>query len=335
MAVMLGAVEITRVEWSDTAAVRRFAELSERVRRADSPWVHPVTVEGCAGTLHHGWDGEPPLGFLGTVEGIDVALGEYETTSYDNRHLAWLGVDVDPDHRRRGFGTTVLRFLIERAVAGGKSSLGADSWDAPGPRAFLRRHGFEPKAVEINRRQLVRGLDRAGLDGLYDQLAPRAASYELVRRGGVTPADELEALARLTAAINDAPTDDLDIEDEVFPPERIAAYETAQAARGLALHRVLARHRETAELAGQTVVAVDCARPHIAHQHDTSVVRGHRGHRLGALLKLEMLRWLAEEHPQLESIDTWNAESNDRMIGVNEALRYEVVGRAIAYQRPV
>jgi hypothetical protein len=65
------------------------------------------------------------------------------------------------------------------------------------------------------------------------------------------------------------------------------------------------------------------------------VTREHRGHRLGALLKLEMLRWLAEAQPQLESIDTWNAESNDHMIEVNRALGYEVVGRALAFQRAV
>jgi hypothetical protein len=62
-------------------------------------------------------------------------------------------------------------------------------------------------------------------------------------------------------------------------------------------------------------------------------VRAHRGHRLGGLLKLDMLRWLADEQPQLETIDTWNAESNGHMIGVNEALGYEVIGRALAFQR--
>ena len=41
-----------------------------------------------------------------------------------------------------------------------------------------------------------------------------------------------------------------------------------------------------------------------------------------------MMRWLAEQEPQIEAIDTWNAESNDHMIAVNERLGYRVVGRA-------
>ena len=326
-------MEIREVEWSDADGVRRFAALNEAVRLADSPWVHPVTVSGWEGILRHGWDGEPPIGFLATVDGVDVALGEYETTSYDNRHLAWIGVDVHPVHRRHGHGTVLLNHLHERARSEGKTSVGGNSWDAPGPRAFAAEHGYEPKAVEVNRRQFPAKLDRAELDRLYDESLPYAAAYELVCRLGATPADELDAMAQLTAAINDAPTDDLDVEDEVFPPERIVAYETAQAARGFVVHRVLARHRETGELAGQTVVVVDGERPGLAHQHDTSVVRAHRGHRLGALLKLEMLRWLAQAQPQIESIDTWNAESNEHMIGVNKALGYEVIGRSLAYQR--
>ena len=86
-------------------------------------------------------------------------------------------------------------------------------------------------------------------------------------------------------------------------------------------------------LAGQTVVAVDGERPELGEQHDTSVVAEHRGHRLGLLLKLEMLRWLAETEPQVRELDTWNAESNDHMIGVNELLCYRVLGRVLDYQR--
>ena len=328
-------MDITRIAWSDEDGVRRFAAVKEAVRAVDEPWSHPITDVQTAGRLQHGWDGEPGVPFLVTADGVDVATAEYETTSYDNQHLAWLSVDVHPEHRRRGHGDAVLAFLLDRARGEGRTSVGGNSWDDPAPRAWAPRHGFERKAVEVNRRQYLARVDREELDRLHADTVAHAAEYELLRRSGATPADELPALAELTAAINDAPTDDLDIEDEVFPPERVAAYETAQLGRGDRLFRVVARHRGTGELAGQTVVAVEGLRPHLAHQHDTSVARAHRGHRLGVLLKTEMLRWLAEEQPQIESIDTWNAESNDHMIGVNKALGYEIIGRALAWQRPL
>jgi len=73
--------------------------------------------------------------------------------------------------------------------------------------------------------------------------------------------------------------------------------------------------------------------PHRGHQLDTSVLAAHRGHRLGLLLKISMLRWLAEEEPQLQFLDTWNAVSNDHMISVNEALGYEPIATASVFQR--
>ena len=319
--------------WDDAEAVRRSVGVLEAVRRHEQPWSHPYTADSLSLGIRHGWDGEPAVHFLVTADGSDVATATYETTTYDNLHVAWLGVDVHPEHRRRGHGTAVVEHLMDRARRDGKTSVGMDSWDLPGPPEFAARLGFEQKQVSVNRRQHLAKIDRAELDRLHDAALEAASGYELLRRVGPTPADELPALAGLTEAINDAPLDDLDIEDEVFPPERIVAYESAQAARGHVLHRVIARHRETGELAGHTVVAVESQRPWIAHQHDTSVVRAHRGHRLGLLLKADMVRWLAEVQPRLETIDTWNAESNDHMIGVNRILGYEVLSRAFAYQR--
>jgi hypothetical protein len=168
---------------------------------------------------------------------------------------------------------------------------------------------------------------------LYDDAAAVAADYELVRIAGRTPDELMDAVVELSAAINDAPTDDLDIEDDVMSAERVEAYETSVLAHGERLYRLVARHRETGELGGHTVVAVEEARPALASQHDTAVARAHRGHRLGMLLKAGMLLWLAEAEPQVESVDTWNAESNDHMIAVNEALAYRVMGRALQFQK--
>lgn len=311
----------------DAAAVRRLVAVTNAARGVDSPWLHPLTEHECAGELRHGWDGEPKTAYLAVVDGLDVGAGGYEVSTYDNQHLAWVDVEVVPSLRRRGHGSTLLSWLIDRAWSEGRTTVGVAGWDAAGPRAFAVRHGFEEKSVEVHRRQYA--------VGPTDLALPEAADYELVRWPSLTPVGELAALAELTAAINDAPTDDLDIEDELYPPERIAAYEHAWAARGHRLYRLVARHRVTGELAGQTVVAVDGERPELGEQHDTSVAAAHRGHRLGMLLKLEMLRWLAEEEPQLREIDTWNAESNDHMIGVNELLGYRIMGRVLDFQRSI
>lgn len=45
------------------------------------------------------------------------------------------------------------------------------------------------------------------------------------------------------------------------------------------------RHRETGQLGGHTIVAVDDERVHLGSQHDTTVSPDHRGRRLGLVLK--------------------------------------------------
>jgi len=328
-------MDITRIDPQDVEAVAAAVDVRNAVNAHDAPWLPINTVRSTTADLTVGWDGEPSFGWLGTEDGVPVAFGTVNISDYDNHHLAWLGVRIHPDHRRRGLGTQLLEALVTESRALGRTTFGSDGWDGERAAGFAARHGFEPASRAVNRRQELADVDWDALVRQYDDALCRATSYELVRRAGRTPDEELEALAVMAAAINDAPTDDLDIEDEVFSAERMRGYENAQEVRGGRLYRVYARHRESGELAGQTVVVVEEDEPTQAHQHDTSVVSGHRGHRLGLLLKAEMNLWLREAEPQLERVDTWNAESNDHMIGVNELLGYRILGREIEYQRKV
>jgi GNAT superfamily N-acetyltransferase len=329
----IDAMEIIRFGPDDTDRLASYVEVVNAARSADSPWVHPATLHCQDARFRYGWDGEVETPYVGLVDGAPVAVGRLATTDYDNLHLAWLGIDVDPDHRRRGHGTAMLDALLEEVRARGRTSVGIDGWESEAAAGFAARHGFERRSSSIMRRQFPAELDWAELERLHREAEAAAPAYELVRREGRTPDDELEALAVMASAINDAPTDDLDIEDEVFTAERMRGYETAQLARGDRLFRILARHRDSGELAGQTVVVVDGERPELGDQHDTSVVAAHRGHRLGLLLKVAMNLWLRDAQPQLTEISTWNAESNDHMIGVNEAIGYRVMGRQLEFQK--
>jgi len=317
----------------DTDRLGQYAEIATAVRAADSPWQPAVTVKAAEGRFRHGWDGEVETPFLGLVDGEPIVAGTVSTSEWDNLHLAWLGVMVHPDHRRHGHGSAMLDHLVAETRDRKRSSVGIDGWDSDATRGFAARHGFDEKSRAIQRRQLLADLDWAQIEKLHAEALSGASAYELVRREGRTPDDELVALAEMAGSINDAPTDDLDIEDEVFSGERMRGYEEAQLARGHRLFRVFARHRATGELAGHTVVVVDGERPDLGGQHDTAVVASHRGHRLGLLLKTDMNLWLREVQPQLVEVNTWNAESNDHMIGVNEAIGYRVMGRELEFQK--
>ena len=326
-------MDITRFGPDDVAALKEWVELSNAVGRADSPWEPDATLLRVEARFRVGWDGEPSTPYLATVDGTVVGGGAISISEYDNLHLAWLGVVVHPDHRRQGYGSAIVAFLEDEARRLGRTSVGMDGWESDATRGFAAKHGFDKKHQSINRRQHLADVDRAELDKRYDEALAAATDYALERRRFPTPDTELAELAEMASAINDAPTDDLEIEDEVFNAERMKAYEDACAFRRERAYRVVARHLPTGKLAGQTVVVVESERPTFGDQHDTSVVGAHRGHRLGLLLKAEMVRWLAEDEPQVEFIDTWNAESNDHMIGVNEILGYRIMGRELSFQK--
>ena len=327
-------MQIEQLRADDSAAVEEAVALQRAVQEADSPWSHPTTTTTFTGMLRHGWDGEAPRGYLARDDaGTLVAVALYWTSEWDNQDFAWLDLAVHPDHRRRGIGTTVFRALCDVAREEGRTKVGTDGWESDTVRGFADAMGLTLGSQAINRRQYLARTDRTLVAKLHDEASDAAAGYELVRVVGAVPDELIDAVVVMTAAINDAPTDDLEIEDEVFTAERVRGYESAVAAKKQRAYHLIARHRETGELAGHTIVAVEAERPTIGHQHDTSVVRAHRGHRLGLLLKTAMIQWLADEEPQLESIDTWNTESNDHMIGVNEQLGYTVLGRGLEYQR--
>jgi hypothetical protein len=69
--------------------------------------------------------------------------------------------------------------------------------------------------------------------------------------------------------------------------------------------------------AGASQILVSRLRPPVAHQEDTGVVAAHRGHALGRWLKSENLRLALEHNPDVEVVQTFNAESNPHMLAIN------------------
>jgi GNAT superfamily N-acetyltransferase len=299
----------------------------------DSPHRPAHTLSSLTAYLRHGWDGDPPDVAVAHDRGRVVGVLEVELPRWDNQHLGYLDLTVDPVRRREGLGTRLFAVGVEQVRADGRTVVATGGYESAATVGFAKSQGLDRASEEVERRQDLLALDPQVLASLGAEAERASAGYELVRLPSWTPGPQLADVARMTGAINDAPTDDLDVEDEVFTPPRIRAFEVAQLALGRRMYRLAARERTTGALVGQTVVGVDGELPDFGEQYDTSVVPEHRGHRLGLRLKMGMLAWLAEREPQLRVVNTWNAATNDHMIAVNEALGYRVVGRTVVWQR--
>ncbi len=299
----------------------------------DAPHLLAETTSVLSTLLVRGWDGEPPdAAVLRDDRGRVVGVVQVHLPRWDNRHLAIVDVAVDPALRRHGLGRRLFGAAVARARTDGRSVIVVQGWDRPHATGFAAAVGLERASEEAQRRLDVWALDRTALGSVRTEATQRAAGYELLRVPGAVPAPLLPGLLRVTESINDAPLDDLDIEDEVATEQRLRAFEAAQQAMGRRIYRVVARQAASGELAGHTLVCVDAEHPWCGWQLDTSVLAVHRGHRLGLLLKVELLDWLAEAEPQLRSLDTWNAVSNPHMEEVNERVGFRLVGHQTAWQ---
>lgn len=320
-------MRLVRIDPGDPAAVNASVELLNAAQRIDDPDGHPSITELAARWLEFGWDLEPDERYLYLAAGRDepVAVLDVQLPTRDNRHLVWGNLTVHPDHRRLGHGTALVAELIRRAEESGRTTIWLGSAeDDLGARAFLEANGFHYASHDARRRQVLADIDLEAVDRLHAQAAKAAADYELTRLTPPLPDELLEQLVEVTAAINDAPMGELTFEDEVFDLDRLRAIETARQRRGDRMYRIAARHRETGAIGGHTVVVVNPLDPMHAWQGDTAVHRDHRGHRLGLLLKIEMMRWLAEVEPQVTEVETWNHADNRYMIDVNEAIGYRL-----------
>lgn len=316
-----------------TADVAGAAAALEAARLVDSPQELITTTRAFLADTRYAWDGADVVTALArTSAGQVQAVLQVSMPRWDNLHLGSVSVTVDPVYRRRGLGTELFAAGVERVRAAGKTMVLTDSWDVPSATGFAGSLGLERGIDEVERLLDLQTLDWPRLVDLAAQATDRHRAYDLELVAVPTPPDLLDGIVAMTAAINDAPTDDLDIEDEVYSPERIRAFEAAQAERGRRLHRLVAIRRDSGELAGHTLVAVDAEQPWRGHQFDTSVLQAHRGHRLGLALKIGMLELLRDTEPQLRLIDTWNAASNKHMIEINDALGCEVVAGGIEWQ---
>lgn len=250
-------------------------------------------------------------------------------------------IELLPRAWGRGIGQAILPHLEAAARAHGRTVV--QNWTeqqaTDGPRLhaptghgsvpddhvarFLTRSGFTLEQVHrVSILDLHPGDDRR-IRHLNDEARSRARGYDVVSWMLPTPAEYLDGYAWMKSRMStDAPSAGLDADEERWDAARVRRMEAREHERGNTMLVTAARHRATGALAAFTELAIGRDRAATTHQNDTLVLREHRGHRLGLLIKTAaLLRWsgIAPESPRLI---TYNAEENRPMLSINEALGF-------------
>ncbi|MBA2609539.1 MAG: GNAT family N-acetyltransferase [Actinobacteria bacterium] len=244
----------------------------------------------------------------------------------DNREASFVELDVMPPYRRQKVGAALAQAAVEFAKEQGRPLVGFDANDkVQAGWRFLNAIGATHKLTGRFSMLKFADVDRPQLEGWVARAAERAGDYELVRWDGPCPDEHVDAFVNEQNVMNTAPIDDLEYEDEVFTVGRLRDREQVQAARSIDVITMVAVHKPTGETVAHTDVWLPQRWPTKAYQNDTGVNPAHREKGLGRWLKAQMLLNLIKERPQIDNISTWNAGSNDAMLGINYAMGFKTV----------
>lgn len=280
-------------------------------------------------------------GFVGALGGEVAVVGRLQTPLRDNVESAGVDVHVRPDLQRRGFGSTMLVHLEEQALQRGRTLLNAEGdWEfdrgpqgggAAGPE-FARAHGFVLGLSDVKRRSAL-PVDPALLDALAAEAAPHHAAYTLRSWTGPVPDELAEGWVRLESTLNtEAPTGELELEPEVADVAVLRENEAVIAAQGRTKHNTVALDAD-GDVVAYSDIATTVHEPETAYQWGTLVRGDARGHRLGLAVKVANQVLLQRNSPDVRELITFNAEVNDRMVGINQRLGFRPIARLGEFQK--
>jgi GNAT superfamily N-acetyltransferase len=339
----LSSVDITQVAPGDESTLRQVWDVHAAVRRFDLPWLPPDPLEEL---LNEPSDQRSHRRerWVARLDGHVVGQMRLVLPLLDNADGAEMSLYVDPAARRRGVGRALLDVATRRLRQEGRTHVmfdvpeplaTIDSLVSPGP-AFAAAAGAANALEEICR---VLELDVAieeRLHALELEARRHADGYELVQWVGPSPVELLDDLALLTSRmVTDAPMGDLAWEAEQWDAERVREAEHEAMVTGRQWVTTGARHVASGQVVAYTDIGFAASQPDPAFQWTTIVDRSHRGHRLGALVKVANLRLLRRESPTTRLILTWNADSNAHMIAINDALGFRPRARWCHWQLTV
>jgi GNAT superfamily N-acetyltransferase len=316
------------------AAIQACREMAAAGNIADEPHLPPMTLPWFRAWWAYGYAGNPMQSWLATDE-TGQPVGSYllELPDRDNRESAFAFVLVPPSRRRQGIGRALLAHLAARSAEAGRRLLLSETRVGGPASAFAATTGGTPGMRGVRRRLDLDASMPARLQALRAAAQPYATAYELRSWQGQAPAEFVEGLCATYTAMGDSPHDE-SFEAETWDAARLESSQERELAQGHRCYSVAALSA-SGEMAALTQVSVDPGLPEWGWQQITAVIRPHRGHRLGLLVKVAMMHELARHERALRHIMTSNAAPNQHMIAINERLGYQVTDYIQSWEHDV
>lgn len=294
---------------------------------------------------------EEILGFLVRADGEAIGRALLYLPTESGSSVAEPQIDILPEHWGRGAGRVAFAHLEEAARARGRTTL--QSWtnhrQLDGERLPASTGWGTVPADHVSRSLLAAGyalgqvyrasaLDLTSppdrLIELRDAARRSAEGYRYVSWQLPTPPERLAGLARMKARMStDAPAGDIDFEEETWDEARVERLDARLIAQGFSRLLGAIEHIDSGELVAYNELVHIGERSRNTTQMDTLVLKEHRGHRLGMLVKCENLLLWRELMPESPKVTTNNAEENRPMLDINEEMGFVPIAYSGAWQK--
>lgn len=259
-----------------------------------------------------------------TLLGLADAFG---TVNAENSDLCEILIMIDPDHLDQGLHRQLFDHVepIERSRGRTRFWGWGDLSHVATCQFWKGELGYTLAYDERISRCTLADVDAALMQHWVDLASDRAGGYELIHAEAPLDDRQLALFAQGLEAMNDAPLDALEMEAERFDVGRAREIEALHLATKSSYRAVFAVERSSGELAGYTSLRIPDAEPALSKQGDTVTIATHRNRGIGRWLKADMWQWLRHDRPDVEYLDTGNAESNRAMLSINEAMGFRAV----------
>jgi GNAT superfamily N-acetyltransferase/RimJ/RimL family protein N-acetyltransferase len=239
-----------------------------------------------------------------------LADGGMAALSVHGPNAAFLEILVGPERRRRGLGSALLERVVARCRELRVEALRGAHSTAAGAR-------FASAVGAVDEQRIVRSILELPAAALPEPRPPD--DFHVVTWLGRVPDEHLAAYVVARAAMDDAPAPE-GLDFPSWTAEKVRASEESLAQRGREMRLTVALAED-----GRIAAFTELRRSRgstLGFTDDTGTVAAERGRGLARAVKLESLRRLRADHPEIEVVTTSNAEENAVMRHLNTSLGF-------------
>ena len=331
------SIDLRELDLADEQQLRAFHEVTRRAEKEDGrDWTRVWTYDEMVSTFCDPDETERAEACAAYVDGRMVGAGVLYVFLLQDLQKTWLEVYVDPAERRRGVGSALVDWGVERTRSEGRTQVASESTYAFELREsapafqFAQKHGFRVANTEICRRLEIPPPD-GRLEEIEAEAAAHAEGFTFQSFVGRVPDELIESYCALNNKLAiEAPGGEYDWEEESVTPAIHREMERKLAGIGRIRWTTGAVHDGKVVALTDLMVTKGEDR---ASQWSTIVDRDFRGHRLGAAVKVANLRQVLAAHPELTAVQTTNAETNANMVDINERLGFKPIALCPGFLR--